>query len=93
MSLAERAGELIGDWRQRIYLQVLAAAHAENGDLQEAIAVQSLAVDLALTWRARSEISQRLEQYRSGNPIRDEMGLLRIGFSPSALGPGSRALG
>ncbi len=73
MKLAEQAGELIGDWRQRRYLQVLAAAHAENNDLQEAIALQARALDLALTKKARSVIKRRLDQYQSGNPIREEI--------------------
>jgi tetratricopeptide (TPR) repeat protein len=74
MKLAEQAGELIGDWRQRRYLQVLAAAHAENNNFQEAIALQARALDLALTKKARSVIKRRLDQYQSGNPIREEIG-------------------
>jgi tetratricopeptide (TPR) repeat protein len=70
LKLAERAGQLIGDWRHRLYLQVLAAAHAENAGFNEAIAIQATALELALTNGARSQISQRLEQYRLGNPIR-----------------------
>jgi hypothetical protein len=49
MKLAEQAGELIGDWRHRLYLQVLAAAYAEHNDFQEAIGLQRRALDLALT--------------------------------------------
>jgi tetratricopeptide (TPR) repeat protein len=64
MNLAEQAGELIGDWRQRRYLQVLAAAYATNNQFREAITYQTRALDLALTKPARSKISQRLEQYR-----------------------------
>jgi tetratricopeptide (TPR) repeat protein len=86
MRVARLAGELIGDWRERLYLQVLAASHAECGDFQEAIAVQSMALDVASTLRAKSEIFPRLEGYQSGHPIRDAMGLVRVGFSRSALG-------
>jgi tetratricopeptide (TPR) repeat protein len=81
LKLAGPAGELNGDWRHRLYLQVLAAAHAENNEFDEAIALQTRALELALTKLARTPISQRLEQYRSGNPIRDEYGLVRSGFS------------
>ncbi len=82
LNLAEQAGQLIGDWRHRLYLQVLAAAHAENNDFQEAIVVQTRALELALTNRSMSEIYQRLEQYTLGIPISDEKGLIRSGFSP-----------
>jgi tetratricopeptide (TPR) repeat protein len=75
LELAEQAGELIGDWRHRLYFQVLAAAHAENSEFQKAIALQSRALGLALTKTARSIISKRLEQYRTGNPIREKKGL------------------
>jgi len=83
LNLAEQAGELIGDWRHRLYLQVLAAAHAENNEFQKAVALQSRALDLALTKTTRTVISKRLEQYRTGNPIRDKKGLVGCGFNPS----------
>ena len=82
LELAGQSGELIGDWRRRLYLQALAAAHAENDDFREAIVIRIRALDLAVTNRARSDISLRLEEYRSGNPIRDGHGLLRSGFKP-----------
>jgi tetratricopeptide (TPR) repeat protein len=83
LNLAEQAGELFGDWRHRLYLQVLAAAYAANNQFRRAIALQSRALDLALTKTARSIISKRLEQYRTGNPIRDKTGLVGCGFNPS----------
>jgi tetratricopeptide (TPR) repeat protein len=82
LELAEEAGQLIGDWRHRLYLQVLAAAHAENDEFDEAIVVQTRALELALTNRPKSAISYQLEQYRLGNLIWDEKGLIRSGFSP-----------
>jgi tetratricopeptide (TPR) repeat protein len=82
LKLAKQTGQLSGDWRQRLYIEVLAAAYAETCDFQEAIVLQTRALELALTNGPRSMISQRLEQYRSGNPIRDERGLVRCGFSP-----------
>jgi hypothetical protein len=41
LNLAEQLGELFGVWRYRIYLEVLAAACAENSEFQKAIALQS----------------------------------------------------
>jgi tetratricopeptide (TPR) repeat protein len=82
MKLAERAGELIGDWRHRLYLEVLATAHAANSNFEEAITIQSKALDLALTKRARSQISEVLEQYREGRSIQDKKGLVRCGYNP-----------
>jgi tetratricopeptide (TPR) repeat protein len=89
MELAVKAGELIGDWRHRLYLQVFAAAHAADNQFRKAIAFQARALDLALTRTTRSEISLRLELYRTGVPIRDEKGLLRYGFKPSDHAAGS----
>jgi hypothetical protein len=83
MKLAERAWELIGDWRHRSFLQVLAAAHAANSNFAEAITFQARALDLTLTRRVRSVISGRLEQYRTGNPISEQKGLVRCAFNPS----------
>ena len=82
--LAEQAGELIGDWRHRLYLQVLAAAYATYNQFPKAIAVQSRALDLALTKTTRAKISQRLEQYQNGIAIRDEKGIVSCGFNPSS---------
>ncbi len=82
LKLAEQAGQLIGDWRHRLYLQVLAAAHAENAEFEEAILVQSEALKLAVTKTSKSEINQRLKQYRLDDPVRDEKGLIRSGFGP-----------
>jgi tetratricopeptide (TPR) repeat protein len=81
LKLAGQTGQLNADWRHRLYLQVLAAAHAENADFEEAIVLQSRALDLALTNGPRSQISQRLEQYRLSNAIREEGGLVRFGFN------------
>jgi hypothetical protein len=76
LKVAKHTRELIADWQYRLDLQVLAAAHAENNNLQEAIMVQTRALNLALANGPRSEISQGQEQYQSRNPIRDESGLL-----------------
>ena len=60
LKVSEQAGQLIGDWRHRLYLQVLAAAHAENAEIEEAIVVQTRALELALTNGPRSQIAERL---------------------------------
>ena len=80
IKLAQKAGELNRDWRHRLYLWVLAAAHAAKNQFREAITFQTRALDLAITKTARSTISQRLEQYRTGNPTSEEKGLVRCGF-------------
>ena len=54
-----------------------------TNQFREAITIQSQALNLALTKTARSTISQRLEQYRMGNPTNEEKGLVRCGFNPS----------
>jgi tetratricopeptide (TPR) repeat protein len=81
LELAQETGQLIGDWRHRQYLQVLAAAHAENNQFEDAIAAQSQALELAITNGPKSEIGERLEQYRRGIPMREQGGLIRSGFS------------
>jgi tetratricopeptide (TPR) repeat protein len=81
LKLAEEHGELIGDWRQRQYLQVLAAAHAENGSFQEAIKVQTEALDLSITKSSRHEITEILVVYQDRTPYRSKSGLIRCGFN------------
>ena len=76
MTLAEHCGELNGDWKHRVYLQVLAAACAETNNFAEAIKFQTAALDLALTKTVRSQISQRLELYRTWKPLRIVKGLI-----------------
>jgi tetratricopeptide (TPR) repeat protein len=80
MRLAEEAGVFIGDWRQRLCLQVLAAAHAENGDFGAAAAMQSEALDLAVTRSVRSRITAVLDGYLAGRPHRDKGGFHCVGF-------------
>jgi tetratricopeptide (TPR) repeat protein len=80
MRLAQEAGVFIGDWRQRLCLQVLAAARAENGEFKEAVAAQTEALELAVTQSARSRITAILNEYRVGKPHRDKGGLDCMGF-------------
>jgi tetratricopeptide (TPR) repeat protein len=83
MRLAEGQGKLIGDWRERLYLQVLAAAHAENGEFDEAVAFQTKALDVALTITRKVRIAEILAAYRDRRPWRSERGLVSTGFTPS----------
>jgi tetratricopeptide (TPR) repeat protein len=75
LKLAKQARQLIGDWRHRLYLQVLAAAYAENAEFEEAIVIQTSALELALTNGPRRQISEGLDLYRLGKPRREEGGL------------------
>jgi hypothetical protein len=83
MRLAQEQGRLIGDWRERLYLQVLAAAHAENGKFDEAVALQTKALDLALTMNKKIRIAEILFAYRDRKPWRSERGLVSCGYGPS----------
>jgi tetratricopeptide (TPR) repeat protein len=80
MRYAAEAGEMDGSWKQRQYLQVLAAAHAENGSFPEAIHWQTEALKLAITKRAIKNIRSRLALYETSKPARDEGGLVRMGI-------------
>jgi hypothetical protein len=83
MRWARERAELIGDWRERQYLQVLAAAHAESGVFDEAVALQTRALDLALTKTTRLRIGEILAAYRGRKPWRSERGLVSCGYNPS----------
>jgi tetratricopeptide (TPR) repeat protein len=83
MRLAQEQGKLIGDWRERMYLQVLAAAHAENDEFDEAVALQTKALELALTMTRKVRIAEILAAYHDRKPWRSERGLVSIGYAPS----------
>jgi hypothetical protein len=52
-------------------LSTLAAAHAEAGNFEQAIAVQREAIEAAPNW-AREGLEERLRLYESGQPYRQE---------------------
>jgi tetratricopeptide (TPR) repeat protein len=81
MEYAAEAGEMDGSWKQRQYLQVLAAAYAECGDFAEAVRCQTAALQLAITKSSAGEIRTRLAGYESGRPTRVDGGLVRTGVS------------
>jgi tetratricopeptide (TPR) repeat protein len=81
MQCAAERGEMDGSWKQRQYLQVLAAAHAECGDFEGAVHWQSAALQLAITKSATEEIRARLALYEAGRPTRKKEGLVRVGVT------------
>ena len=59
------------DWKQYLWLDTLAAAHAENGEFDEAQKWQLKAIDLAPA-HEKAELHARLELYKTGQPFREE---------------------
>lgn len=70
LQAAQRAIELAGerDWR---CLEVMAAAYANAGDFENAVAYQTKALELAPP--DEPDAARRLELYRSGRPYRREV--------------------
>jgi tetratricopeptide (TPR) repeat protein len=79
--------ELDGSWKQRQYLQILAAAFAECGDFAQAIHWQNAALQLAITKSAAEEIRSRLAVFEAGRPLRLDEGLVKIGVQASGYTP------
>jgi tetratricopeptide (TPR) repeat protein len=77
---AAEAGEMDGSWKQRHYLQVLAAAHAENASFPEAIHWQTEALKLAITKTAIRVTRSRLALYETSKPAREKSRLVRVGI-------------
>jgi hypothetical protein len=70
---ARRACELTGN-REYAYLDTLAAAYANEGRFNDAVTIAQKAIELARTagqTQAVSEITGRLELYRSGHAYRE----------------------
>lgn len=78
VELARKAGDLEG-WAYPENFDVLAAANAERGDFQAAIAAQETAIALQArspaTLRDRRGFAQALERYKSGAAYRDHPGV------------------
>jgi len=70
VEFAERACELSG-WEWPAAIAVLAAAHAESGDFDKAVAWQTKAAEMVAPKR-RAEYRERLQLYKSGRPYRQE---------------------
>lgn len=71
MDLENENGRLNGDWLHRLYLRIRAAAYAELGQYDIAIAVATEALDLSITKLARHRVEREIEQYESGEPYRN----------------------
>jgi tetratricopeptide (TPR) repeat protein len=72
VELARQAGELEG-WKNRVQLEILAAAYAEAGQFDEAVRWQQKALDDPDYARAQGEPARlRLELYQNKKPFREE---------------------
>ena len=68
---ATRACELT-DWKVHMFLDTLAAAHAEAANFDEAVKWEEKALQLATTEPLRKEYEDRLALYRAGEPYREK---------------------
>jgi len=80
LDIARKNGELHSDWLQRMYLQTLAAAHAEHGDFEQAVRFQHEALEYSVTMRAYYEVIGRLKRFHARQPARERFGLVRYGI-------------
>lgn len=74
LSAAQRAVDLVGEREQHLmhhYLNVLAAAQANAGDFEAAVATQERAIEQAPA-SIRNEYQKRLDLYVAGQPYRAE---------------------
>lgn len=71
LRLARKAVELKED---HYYLDTLACAYAENGDLKKAIEVQQKAIDLCQDKERATEYKRRIEGYRQGKTYLQQEG-------------------
>ena len=65
-----------------MYLDTLAAAHAEAGDFAAASEWQDKAIALLSDVREKDDFRSRLALYRARQPFQDPPGLLRPGCRP-----------
>jgi tetratricopeptide (TPR) repeat protein len=71
MDIENADGRLNGDWLHRLYLRIRAAAHAELGQFDIAIATANEALDLSITRLAQDKVKRELAQYELGEPYRN----------------------
>ena len=69
-AIAQASGELATDWKHRRHLQVLAAAHAENGDFDIAISLLRKALAFTITRSAQRQLKALLSRFESKQPLR-----------------------
>ena len=65
VTIARETSEFATDWRARMYLQTLTAAHAAVGEFHIAIQVQRSALEFAVTRAANREVKDGLFQLES----------------------------
>ena len=73
VSEANRACDLT-KWKNRTYLATLAAAYAEAGDFENAVKLQSRAIEVGSTAASvdqQARMQKRLELYRKKKPYRE----------------------
>jgi len=75
LEVAKADGKLDGSWYERMLNRLLAAAHAENGDFDRAIDIETKSLKLAITKSATNRINEHIEKYRNCEPIRSETGI------------------
>jgi tetratricopeptide (TPR) repeat protein len=72
VELAKKSIELAGSYADSRYHAALAAAYAEGGDFEKAMAAQQTALkDKTLVGEDRARMENRLENYRRQKPFRD----------------------
>jgi tetratricopeptide (TPR) repeat protein len=72
VELAKKSIELAGSYADSSYHGALAAAYAEGGDFEKAMAAQQTALkDKTLIGEERASMENRLENYRRHKPFRD----------------------
>jgi hypothetical protein len=69
------AGELNDEWRLRTYLAVLAAAHAECGDLARAAELLTRGIARMVCHTSKRKLAHHLQTVQRGEPIRCDSGL------------------
>jgi len=83
LTLAQEKGELTTNWKRRMYLETLAAAHAELGAFDVASEIQRKALEFALTLWAERDVNDGLSALELRQPIRSDRGFVRFGVRRS----------
>jgi len=78
LAAARKNGELYSNSRNLMYLQTLAAAHAEHGDFNEAMRFQQEALGYTdtLSMEDHRKVISRLMGFHSRRPVRERSGLV-----------------
>ena len=77
---AQQSGDFDTRYKQRSYLETLAAAYAEAGQFQQAVKLQQEAIDRTITKRHRNPMQEALKEYESGRPRRREHFVLKLTY-------------